>query len=44
MTISGGNHITPGQVTHFSGSLAGTTAGSVSYEQITIGGIKIMVL
>lgn len=42
--IIGGNQISPSQVFNFTGSISGATAGTVSYEMMQLGSIKIMVL
>ena len=39
--IVGGNQINESQIPLLAGSLAGTTAGSVSYSEINLGSIKI---
>ena len=44
MSSQGGNKLSPDQIAGYSGSLAGETAGSVSYSQINIGGIKLTVV
>ena len=44
MAITQGNQIASDQLANYSGSLAGTTAGSVAYSQINIGGLKVMIL
>jgi len=41
MTMQGGSQINENQIPVLSGSLAGETAGSVSYSEINLGGIKI---
>ena len=41
MTMQGGNQISEDQIPVLNGSLAGETAGSVSYSEINLGGIKI---
>lgn len=40
----GGNQINENQIPRTEGSLAGETAGSVSYRQINLGGVKIVIL
>lgn len=40
----GGNQINEDQIPRTEGSLAGETAGSVSYRQINLGGVKIVIL
>ena len=44
MARQGGDQITEDMVPNTSGSLAGTTAGTVTYRQIDLGGVKVMVL
>ena len=44
MTRQGGEQISEDQIPRMEGSLAGTTAGSVSYRQINLGGVKVLVL
>ena len=44
MSSQGGNKLSPDQIASYSGTLAGETAGSVSYSQINIGGIKLTVV
>jgi len=41
MAMQGGNQISEDQIPVSSGSLSGETAGSVSYSEINLGGIKI---
>ena len=41
MTMQGGNQISEDQIPVSSGSLSGETAGSVSYSETNLGGIKI---
>ena len=42
--INGGNQINEDQIPKLEGSLSGETAGSVSYRQINLGGVKIVIL
>ena len=44
MARQGGDQITEDMVPNTSGSLAGTTAGTVTYRQIDLGGVKVMIL
>ena len=44
MARQGGDQITEDMVPNTSGSLTGTTAGTVTYRQIDLGGVKVMVL
>ena len=44
MAKQGGDQITEDQVPYLSGSLAGTTAGSVALTEINMGGVKITIL
>ena len=44
MSSQGGNKLSPDQIAGYSGSISGETAGSVSYSQINIGGIKLTVV
>ena len=44
MSSQGGNKLSPDQIAGYSDTLAGETAGSVSYSQINIGGIKLTVV
>ena len=41
MTMQGGSQISEDQIPVLNGSISGETAGSVSYSQINLGGIKI---
>lgn len=41
MVTQGGNQISEDQIPVSSGSLSGETAGSISYSEINLGGIKI---
>ena len=40
----GGNQLNENQIARLEGSLAGTTAGNVTYRQINLGGVKIVIL
>lgn len=42
--VIGGNQISPSQVSNLSGSISGATAGTVTYQQMQLGTIKVMVL
>ena len=42
--MQGGSQISEDQIPVLSGSISGETAGSVSYSQINIGGIKLTVV
>ena len=44
MSGQGGNQIAPDQIANYAASLAGETAGSASYSQINIGGLKLTVV
>ena len=44
MSSQGGNKLSPDQIAGYSGSISGETAGSVSYSQINIGGLKLTVV
>ena len=44
MSSQGGNKLSPDQIAGYSGSISGETAGSVSYSQINIGGIKLAIV
>ena len=44
MSSQGGNKLSPDQIASYSGTLTGETAGSASYSQINIGGLKLTVV
>ena len=44
MSSQGGNKLSPDQIAGYSGTLSGETAGSASYSQINIGGLKLTVV
>jgi hypothetical protein len=44
MARQGGDQIASDQIGNIAGSISGETAGSVSYSQINIGGIKLTVV
>ena len=41
--VIGGNQLAESQISSQSGSLAGTTAGSVSYKETNLGGVKTFI-